>query len=181
MLKIIRKIFGFIPAFFKWIRYWIDYWELKPGKEVVGLLIALCCAAVLFFLPSYDPPYNMTTEKFTKLCENNGFEMQDIIDKYFYMQSAAEDTHEDYTLKYLSCTDECYTKFFCAREIVSQRKAGGRETNVYNPQFQLTTFTSLDRQTTVYRNGTELLIVSGPKSDLSTLNAILKKCRIPKV
>ena len=181
MIKIIKKIFGAIGSAFKWMRYWIDYWELKPGAEVIGLILALCCAALLFFLPSYNPPYNMTTDKFAKLCENNGFEMLDLTDKYFYVNGVTEDTLDDYTLKYYSCEDICYARFYGARETRLLRGLGGKERNVYNSKFQLTTFTNAQYTAVVYRNGAELLIVSGPTTDAETLSNILKKCRLPKV
>ena len=177
----IKKAVLSVIKFFKDLRYWMDYWDIKMPAEIVGLFLALICAAVLFFLPSYDPGYNMTVGKFRTLCERHDFEMEDISENYFYVNSVVEDTHEDYTFKYYSCTNTCYAKFYAVRETNELRKQGGRERNVYNPQFQLTTFTERGRHATLYRNDTELLIVSGPTTDAETLNAILKKCRIPNV
>lgn len=180
-MQFIKKIFTAIIKAPKAIAAWIKYQEFKPAPEIVGLFIALCCAAVLFFLPSYDPPYTMTSEKFTSVCEKNGFKMTDVTDSYFYSNAVVEDTLDDYTLKYFSCTKGCFAKFFYVNEVQYQRELGGFETTVYNSKFQLTTFIANDRTATVYRNGTELLVVSGPKTDADTLKKILKKCRIPAV
>ena len=180
-MQFIKKIFAAIIKVPKAIIAWIKYQEFKPAPEIVGLFLALCCAAVLFFLPSYDPPYLMTAEKFTDLCEKNGFEMTDITDSYYYTDSVVEYATEDYTLRYFSCTADCYANFYRVVQTDLMRQQGGFEHTVYNSEFHLSTFTASDRTTTVYQNGTELLIVSGPKSDSDTLKKILKKCRIPAV
>ena len=110
-MRLLKKCVMAVVNFIKGIIAWIEYQEFKPAKEIVGLFLALCCAAVLFFLPSYDPGYTMTAEKYQELCEKNGFEMQDVTDSYFYVYSVIEDTLDEYTLKYYSCTKSCFARF----------------------------------------------------------------------
>lgn len=184
MMSVIKKIFGAVIGFFKGIIGWIQYQEFKPNKDIVGIFVALLCAAALFYLPSYDPGFSMTADEFADVCEDYGHELVDITDDFRerYVDKVVTDTEDDYILKFYSCKRDTSAKFYAARECVEiRRDFGGHETDFTNAEFSLTTFKSLHYSTIVYRNGSDLLIIHCPASDKATLEALSKKCRIPTI
>lgn len=179
----IRKILQIITWPFRTIRNYMDYWDFKPSGEVIGLVVMLVLMTAAFFLPSYNPGFEMNPEKFTELCARYDYELQDVSAEYnpsFFHGVAASD-NEDYRIIYYDCTKGCYARFFMWEHIYEAREGAYREKNTYTSEFNRTYLYSADKISVVYRNDLQLVFMEVPKEDAEKLDKFVKKSKIHRI
>ena len=179
----IKKIFRIITWPFRTIKEQMDYWDIKPSAEVIGLLVMIILMTAAFFLPSYNPGFDMDPEKFTDLCAHYGYELEDASAEYnpsFFHGVAASDS-EDYRIVYYDCTKACYAKFFMWEHIYDARETAYNEKNTYTSEFNRTYLYSADKIAVVYRNELQLVFMEVPKSDAEKLEKFVKKAKIHRI
>ena len=179
----LKKIFRIITWPFRALRDQMDYWDFKPSGEVIGLFARIVILTVAFFIPSYNPGFDMDPEKFTELCAKYGYELHDVTEDYngsFFHGVAASDS-EDYRIVYYDCTKTCYAKFFMWEHIYDARETAYREKNTYTSEFNRTYLYSADTISVVYRNELQLVFMEVPAEDKEKLDKFVKKANIHRI
>ena len=159
---------------------WEQITDLKPSGEVIGLFVMLGMVTLLFFLPSYAPPFKVTPESFEKVCEKYGYEMENITETQNtrFFSAVVSDTMDDYTITYHACTEEFYARFFASRFRYEASVPGCTERYKYTHEFSRATLYSGKQMSVIYRNGNNVIQVTGPTTDRENLNKLIKKLGI---
>ncbi len=179
----IKKIFRIITWPFRTIRDHMDYWDFKPSGEVIGLFVMVALLTIVFFLPSYNPGFEMNPEKFTDLCARYGYELHDVSEEYnpSFFNGVSASESEDYRIVYYDCTKTCYSKFFMWEHIYDAREDAYREKNTYTSEFNRTYLYSADKISVIYRNELQLVFMEVPVEDAEKLDKFVKKAKIHRI